>query len=85
MLKAKTTKQTELQESTDSALDVQMYNQSLRVDTLKMAMAVLDARIKREIDNQQLLPVGRQAHIEPYSIEELIVEAQKILSFVTSE
>jgi hypothetical protein len=84
MLKAKTTKQSESQENTETVLDVQMYNQSLRIDTVKMAMAVLDARIKREIDNQQLLPVGRQVHIEPYSIEELIVEAQKILSFVTS-
>jgi hypothetical protein len=62
-----------------------LHYQTLRSETLKMAMTVLDARIKREIDNQQLLPVGRQTHIEPYSIEELIVEAQKILSFVTSE
>jgi K+-transporting ATPase c subunit len=85
MLKAKTTKQSDTSESADSQLDTQIHNQSLRVDTLKMAMAVLDARIKREIENQQLLPVGRQTHIESYSIEELIAEAQKILSFVTSE
>jgi hypothetical protein len=85
MLKAKTTKQSESQENTEQVLDAQVYNQSLRIDTVKMAMAVLDARIKREIDNQQLLPAGRQTHVGHYSIEELIVEAQKILSFVTSE
>lgn len=72
-------------DSTNPELDEQMYKQSLRADTLTMAMAVLDARLKREIENQQLLPSGRQVHIESYSVEELIVEAKKLLQFVTED
>jgi len=85
MLKTKNEKQLNSQENVESSLEVKMYNQSLRVDTLKMAMTVLDSRVKREVENQMLLPTGRQANVDSYSIEELIVEANKILDFVTSD
>ena len=66
-------------------LEEKIYNQSLRVDTLRMAMTVLDARVKRDVENQMLLPTGRQTNVDSYSVEELIVEANKILDFVTSD
>lgn len=81
MLKTKNEKQ----ENSESMLEEKIYNQSLRVDTLKMAMTVLDARVKRDVENQMLLPTGRQTNVDSYSIEELIVEANKILDFVTSD
>tara|TARA_B100000131_G_C17673372_1_gene433393 strand:- start:142 stop:417 length:276 start_codon:yes stop_codon:yes gene_type:complete len=85
MLKTKNEKQLNSQENSESALESKIYNQSLRVDTLKMAMTVLDARVKREVENQMLLPTGRQTNVDSYSVEELIVEANKILDFVTSD
>lgn len=81
MLKTKNEKQ----ENSESVLEEKIYNQSLRVDTLKMAMTVLDARVKRDVENQMLLPTGRQTNVDSYSVEELIVEANKILDFVTSD
>jgi hypothetical protein len=63
--------------------ELHVFNIATRSDTLKMAMSILDLRTQRELENQQLLPAGRQAPVASYTTEELITEAQKLLDFVT--
>jgi very-short-patch-repair endonuclease len=61
-----------------------LHTQSLRSETLKMSMTILDSKKQREIENQQLLPPGRQKPVESYTTDDVIASARLLLEFITS-
>jgi len=58
------------------------HYQTLRTETLKMAMTILDARVQRDIENQKLLPTGRQEQVESYSAIDVCSEAKMLFEFI---
>ena len=60
------------------------HYQSLRSDTLKMAITILDAKVQRDIENQKLLPPGRQNTVDSYSAEDVCSEASKLFEYLMS-
>jgi hypothetical protein len=59
-----------------------LHYQTIRSDTLKMAMSILDVRVQRDIENQKLLPTGRQEQIESYSAVDVCSEAGMLFAFI---
>lgn len=62
-----------------------IHYQTLRSETLKMAMAVLDAKVQRDIENQKLLPPGRQSPVDSYSAEDVCTEASRFFEYIMDE
>lgn len=83
MLKQPNNTEPENENNSMQTSEMHIFNIATRTDTLKMAMSILDLRTQRELENQQLLPTGRQTPVVSYTTEELITEAQKLLNFVT--
>ena len=62
-----------------------MHYQTLRSETLKMAMSILDAKIQRDIENQKLLPTGRQTQIDSYSADDVCSEAGRLFEYLMNK
>lgn len=60
------------------------HYQTLRSDTLKMAITILDAKVQRDIENQKLLPPGRQNTVVSYSAEDVCSEASRLFEYLMS-
>mgnify|MGYP003675050883 CR=1 FL=1 len=58
------------------------HYQTLRSDTLKMAITILDAKVQRDIENQKLLPPGRQNTVDSYSAEDVCSEASLLFEYL---
>jgi len=56
--------------------------QMQRTEALKTAMIILTAKTQRELENQGLLPIGRQEPVSSYTTDELIITARQLLDFV---
>jgi hypothetical protein len=59
-----------------------IHYQTLRSDTLKMAITILDAKVQRDIENQKLLPPGRQSTVHSYSAEDVCSEASQLFEYL---
>ena len=57
----------------------------LRTDLLGMAIAIIENRLHREFENEHLKPEGQRNPVQPYTTEQVIVEATKLYSFVQSK
>ena len=58
------------------------HYQTLRAETLKMAMTILDVKVQRDIENQKLLPAGRQEKVASYSAIDVCSEAKMLFEFI---
>jgi len=58
------------------------HYQTLRAETLKMAMTILDAKVQRDIENQKLLPTGRQEQVKSYSAADVCSEASMLFEYI---
>ncbi len=54
----------------------------LRTDLLGMAIGILESRISRQFDNECLRPEGQRQAVSPYTTEDVLVEAEKLYTFV---
>jgi len=54
----------------------------LRTDLLGMAVGILESRINRQFDNEHLKPEGQREAVDPYTTEDVLVEAEKLYQFV---
>lgn len=63
----------------------QTHYQTLRTETLKMAMSILDSKVQRAIENQQLLPTGRQSPVESYTATDVCNEASRLFEYIMGE
>jgi hypothetical protein len=54
----------------------------LRTDLLGMAIGIVSDKVNREYDNEHMKPEGTRSAVDPYTTEDIIVEAEKLYTFV---
>jgi len=54
----------------------------LRNDLLGMAIGILETRQSRQFDNEHLKPEGKRNPVEPFTTEDVLIEAEKLYTFV---
>ena len=54
----------------------------LRTDLLGMAIGIVEQRINRHFENENLKPEGRRKAVQPFTTEEVITEAEKLYTFI---
>ena len=54
----------------------------LRTDLLGMAIGIVSDKVNRQFDNEVMKPEGKRNPVEPYTTEDIIVEAEKLYAFV---
>ena len=54
----------------------------LRTDLLGMAIGIVADRVGRKVENEHFKPEGQRQGIDPYTTEDIIIEAEKLYAFV---
>ena len=54
----------------------------LRTDLLGMAMGIVGERNHRARENEHLKPEGQRDTVDPFTTEEILMEAEKLYAFV---
>lgn len=54
----------------------------LRQELLGLAVGIVSEKVSRQFDNEHLKPEGQRSAVEPYTTEDIIVEAEKLYAFV---
>ena len=54
----------------------------LRQELLGMAVGIVADKVNRQFENEHLKPEGQRNTVSPYTTEEIIVEAEKLYTFV---
>ena len=54
----------------------------LRSDLLGMAIGIVDQRVSRLFENEHMKPEGQRDAVDPFTTEDVIVEAEKLYAFV---
>ena len=57
----------------------------LRTDLLGMAIGILDNRVNKQFQNEHLKPEGKREAVDPYTTEDVLVEAEKLYEFVQAK
>tara|TARA_Y100000034_G_scaffold94839_1_gene114990 strand:- start:289 stop:495 length:207 start_codon:yes stop_codon:yes gene_type:complete len=55
---------------------------AIRNELLGMAIGILDTRQCRQFDNEHMKPEGQRNPVEPFTTEDVLVEAEKLYEFV---
>jgi hypothetical protein len=54
----------------------------LRSDLLGMAIGIVDQRVCRLFENEHMKPEGQRSAVQPFTTEDVIIEAEKLYDFV---
>ena len=54
----------------------------LRTDLLGMAIGIVADKVSRQFENEHLKPEGQRDAVPPYTTDDIIVEAEKLYTFV---
>ena len=54
----------------------------LRQELLGMAVGIVCDKVSRQFENEHLKPEGQRNSVAPYTTEEILVEAEKLYTFV---
>jgi hypothetical protein len=57
----------------------------LRTDLLGMAIGIVCDKVTRQFENEHLKPEGQRSAVAPYTTEDIIVEAEKLYTFVQTK
>ena len=57
----------------------------LRTELLGMAIGIVESRIQRQFENEHLKPEGTRQAIQPFTTEDVLSEAEKLLAFVNKK
>ena len=57
----------------------------VRTELLGMAIGIVSDKINRQFDNEVMKPEGTRNAVEPYTTEDIIFEAEKLLAFVNKK
>ena len=57
----------------------------LRTDLLGMAIGIVESRIQRQFENEHMKPEGSRKAIQPFTTEDVLAEAEKLLAFVNKK
>ena len=55
---------------------------AIRNELLGMAIGILESRQSRHFDNEYLKPEGQRNPINPFTTEDVLIEAEKLYNFV---
>ena len=62
--------------------DYKKSGYELRTGLLGMAIGIVADRVGRKVENEHFKPDGQRQGIDPYTTDEIIVEAEKLYAFV---
>ena len=54
----------------------------VRTELLGMAIGIVSEKVQRQFENEYLKPEVDRKAVSPYTTEDIIVEAEKLLTFV---
>ncbi len=54
----------------------------LRSDLLGMAIGIVDQQVQRAMENEHMKPEGQRVPVNPFTTEDVIIEAEKLYRFV---
>ena len=54
----------------------------LRSDLLGMAIGIVDQQVQRAMENEHMKPEGQRDPVNPFTTEDVIIEAEKLYRFV---
>lgn len=54
----------------------------LRSELLGMAIGIVDQQVQRKFENEHLKPEGQREAVEPFTTEDVIIEAEKLYRFI---
>ena len=57
----------------------------LRTELLGMAIGIVESRIQRQFENEHMKPEGTRQSIQPFTTEDVLTEAEKLLAFVNKK
>jgi hypothetical protein len=57
----------------------------VRTELLGMAIGIVSDKVGRQFDNEVMKPEGQRNPVRPYTTEDIIVEAEKLLTFVNTK
>ena len=57
----------------------------LRTELLGMAIGIVESRIQRQFENEYMKPAPQRSEVEPYTTEDVLNEAEKLLAFVNKK
>ena len=57
----------------------------LRTELLGMAIGIVESRIQRQFENEHMKPEGTRQAIQPFTTEDVVAEAEKLLAFVNKK
>ncbi len=57
----------------------------LRTELLGMAIGIVESRIQRQFENEHMKPEGARQAIQPFTTEDVLTEAEKLLAFVNKK
>ena len=62
--------------------DTNKSGYELRTDLLGMAIGIVADQTGRQVENEFLKPEGQRNSVAPYTTEEILMEAEKLYTFV---
>ena len=62
--------------------DYKKSGYELRTGLLGMVIGIVADRVGRKVENEHFKPDGQRQGIDPYTTEDIIVEAEKLYAFV---
>ena len=57
----------------------------VRTELLGMAIGIVSDNIQRQFENEHLKPEGQRNAVSPFTTEDVIAEAEKLLAFVNKK
>ena len=57
----------------------------VRTELLGMAIGIVSDKVNRQFDNEVMKPEGQRNPVRPYTTEDIIIEAEKLLTFVNTK
>ncbi len=57
----------------------------VRTELLGMAIGIVSDKIQRQFENEHLKPEGQRNAVSPFTTEDVIAEAEKLLTFVNKK
>ena len=62
--------------------DTNKSGYELRTDLLGMAIGIVDQKVSRLFENEHMKPEDQRNAVDPFTTEDVIVEAEKLYAFV---
>ena len=65
--------------------DTNKSGYELRTEVLGMAVGILEQRINQQLNNEYFKPEGQRNPVNPYATEDVLIVAEKLMTFVNKK